>query len=64
MVQTKANIVAQLCSVTVVLAYLMKKCSMKLFEALHYVKSKRPVACPNNGFLLQLQNFEKVLGGK
>ncbi|PWA38896.1 dual specificity protein phosphatase 1 [Artemisia annua] len=50
-------------SVTVVLAYLMKKHGMSLSEALDLVKSKRSVASPNSGFMLQLQNYEKCLGG-
>lgn len=36
---------------------------MSLFEALEHVKSKRPTASPNPGFLCQLQNFEKSLRG-
>ncbi|GKV38602.1 hypothetical protein SLEP1_g46492 [Rubroshorea leprosula] len=31
--------------------------------ALEYVKSKRPQAAPNSGFLSQLQEFEKSLQG-
>ncbi|CAK9137179.1 unnamed protein product [Ilex paraguariensis] len=50
-------------SVTIIVAYLMKKHGMSLSEALEHVKSKRPVASPNSGFLLQLQNFEKSLRG-
>lgn len=52
-----------LCSVTVVVAYLMKKHGMSVSEALKHVKSKRPIASPNSGFMLQLQNFEKSLRG-
>ncbi|KAL3507979.1 hypothetical protein ACH5RR_033361 [Cinchona calisaya] len=50
-------------SVTVVVAYLMKKHGMSVSQALEHVKSKRPVASPNSGFMLQLQNFEKTLQG-
>lgn len=50
-------------SVTVVVAYLMKKHGMSVSEALKHVKSKRPIASPNSGFMLQLQNFEKSLRG-
>jgi len=50
-------------SVTVVVAYLMKKHGMSMSEALKHVKSKRPIASPNSGFMLQLQNFEKSLRG-
>ncbi|XP_010251080.1 PREDICTED: dual specificity protein phosphatase 1-like [Nelumbo nucifera] len=51
-------------SVTVVVAYLMKKHHMCLSQALDYVKSKRPQAAPNPGFMLQLLNFEKSLRGE
>lgn len=51
-------------SVTIVVAYLMKKRGMSCSEALQHVKSKRSLAFPNSGFLLQLQNFEKSLRGK
>ncbi|XP_058192376.1 dual specificity protein phosphatase 1-like isoform X2 [Rhododendron vialii] len=50
-------------SVTIILAYLMKKYSMSVSEALKHVKSKRPIASPNSGFMTQLQNFEKSLQG-
>nr|XP_043623968.1 dual specificity protein phosphatase 1-like [Erigeron canadensis] len=50
-------------SVTIVVAYLMKKHGMSLSEALNLVKSKRSAAAPNSGFMLQLQNFEKSLQG-
>ncbi|GKV38577.1 hypothetical protein SLEP1_g46468 [Rubroshorea leprosula] len=48
-------------SVTIVVAYLMKKRGMSPSQALEYVKSKRPQAAPNSGFLSQLQEFEKSL---
>ncbi|KAJ4968920.1 hypothetical protein NE237_015621 [Protea cynaroides] len=48
-------------SVTVVVAYLMKKYHMSLSQAMEHVRSKRPQAAPNSGFMLQLQNFEKSL---
>ncbi|XP_043696799.1 dual specificity protein phosphatase 1-like isoform X2 [Telopea speciosissima] len=51
-------------SVTVVVAYLMKKYHMSLSQALELVRSKRPQAAPNSGFMLQLQNFEKSLKEK
>ncbi|GLT99783.1 hypothetical protein SLE2022_171990 [Rubroshorea leprosula] len=50
-------------SVTIVVAYLMKKRGMNPSQALEYVKSKRPQAAPNSGFLSQLQEFEKSLQG-
>ncbi|MBA0651461.1 hypothetical protein Goklo_018785 [Gossypium klotzschianum] len=51
-------------SVTVVIAYLMKKHGMRLSQALEHVKRRRPQASPNSGFILQLQQFEKTLRGK
>ncbi|XP_010532706.1 PREDICTED: dual specificity protein phosphatase 1 isoform X2 [Tarenaya hassleriana] len=51
-------------SVTVVVAYLMKKHGMTLSQALQHVKSKRPVASPNAGFIKQLEELEKLLLGK
>ncbi|GAB4851138.1 Dual specificity protein phosphatase 1 [Ancistrocladus abbreviatus] len=48
-------------SVTVVVAYLMKMHGMSLNEALKYVRSKRPQASPNPGFMEQLKIFEKSL---
>ncbi|OWM69847.1 dual specificity protein phosphatase 1-like [Punica granatum] len=49
-------------SVSVVVAYLMKKHGMSLSQAMEHVKSKRPQASPNSGFLSQLQEYEKSLG--
>ncbi|KAL3626218.1 hypothetical protein CASFOL_029767 [Castilleja foliolosa] len=46
-------------SVTVVVAYLMFKNGMSLSEAMVHVKLKRPVASPNSGFMLQLEEYEK-----
>ncbi|KAI3814830.1 hypothetical protein L1987_14476 [Smallanthus sonchifolius] len=51
-------------SVTIVVAYLMKKHGMRSSEALNLVKSKRSVAAPNSGFILQLRNYEKYLPEK
>lgn len=48
-------------SATVVIAYLMKKHSMRLEAALEYLKAKRPVVMPNQGFLFQLALYEKSL---
>ncbi|KAE8728398.1 Dual specificity protein phosphatase 1 [Hibiscus syriacus] len=45
-------------SVTIIVAYLMKKHGMSLSEALEHVRSKRPLAAPNPGFILQLKEFE------
>lgn len=51
------------CSVTIIVAYLMKKHHMSLSQALDIVRSKRPQAAPNYGFMLRLQKFEKSLRG-
>jgi protein-tyrosine phosphatase len=48
-------------SVTIILAYLMKKHGMSLSQAMEHVKSRRPRAGPNSGFISQLQDFEKSL---
>lgn len=48
-------------SVTIVVAYLMKKHGMTFSQALEHVKTKRPLASPNAGFIRQLNNFEKSL---
>ncbi|PSS01458.1 Dual specificity protein like, partial [Actinidia chinensis var. chinensis] len=48
-------------SVTIVIAYLMRKHRMSVSEALKLVRSKRSIASPNCGFMLQLQNFETSL---
>ncbi|CAI0466348.1 unnamed protein product [Linum tenue] len=50
-------------SVTIVLAYLMKKHGMTVSQALEHVKSRRPQASPNSGFILQLQEYERFLRG-
>ncbi|KAH1243744.1 Dual specificity protein phosphatase 1 [Glycine max] len=50
-------------SVTIVVAYLMKTRGMSFFEALQHVRSIRPAAGPNQGFICQLQDFEKSLQG-
>ncbi|CAI0466353.1 unnamed protein product [Linum tenue] len=51
-------------SVTVVVAYLMKKRHMSLSQALQHVRSRRPQASPNPGFISQLQKFEQSLKGE
>nr|XP_034594341.1 dual specificity protein phosphatase 1B-like isoform X2 [Setaria viridis] len=50
-------------SVTIVVAYLMKKHQMSLESALSLVRSKRPQLAPNEGFISQLENFDKSLQG-
>ena len=41
----------------------MKKHGMSLSQAMEHVKSRRPRAGPNSGFISQLQDFEKSLKG-
>ncbi|XP_010464177.1 PREDICTED: dual specificity protein phosphatase 1B [Camelina sativa] len=48
-------------SVTIVVAYLMKKHGMSFSKAMELVKSRRPQALPNSGFISQLQKFEKSI---
>ena len=48
-------------SATIVIAYLMWTKKWKFEEAFIYVKSKRPIVCPNDGFQQQLKMFEKLL---
>ncbi|KAK7363709.1 hypothetical protein VNO77_05861 [Canavalia gladiata] len=48
-------------SVTIIVAYLMKTRGMSFSEALQHVRSKRPTAYPNPGFIQQLEDFEKSL---
>ncbi|KAL2944794.1 Dual specificity protein phosphatase 1 [Bienertia sinuspersici] len=45
-------------SVTIILAYLIKKHGMTVSQALEYVRSKRPQASPNAGFIKQLQSLQ------
>ncbi|XP_054716956.1 probable dual specificity protein phosphatase DDB_G0281963 [Uloborus diversus] len=47
-------------SATLVVAYLMKKYSIGVEEALQKVKEKRYCACPNAGFLSQLRLYEAM----
>ncbi|KAI4369614.1 hypothetical protein MLD38_018037 [Melastoma candidum] len=51
-------------SVTIVVAYMMKTHGMSYSQAMEHVRSKRPQACPNYGFISQLRDFEKFLKGE
>jgi len=46
-------------SATFVIAYLMKTMKMNVEDALKYVKARRQVVRPNEGFLKQLKEYEK-----
>ena len=48
-------------SVTLVLAYLMRKCHLRLPQALEMIRNVRQCANPNPGFLQQLQVYESIL---
>lgn len=48
-------------SVTIVTAYLMKHYGLRLADAFEKVRSLRPAARPNPGFLEQLQAYDKEL---
>ena len=47
-------------SASIVLAYLMKSRDIDLDEALAIVTQKRPIVCPNDGFLMQLRLFRQM----
>lgn len=51
-------------SVSLVLAYLMKWEGMELDEAMALVKLGRKTACPNEGFIRQLREFESEVAGE
>jgi protein-tyrosine phosphatase len=45
-------------STTLILAYLMKTYNATLLEAFKFLKHRRPIICPNLGFLRQLIEYE------
>lgn len=48
-------------SVTIVIAYVMFKFGYDYKKAEQFVKQKRGIACPNNGFMVELIQFHKRL---
>jgi protein-tyrosine phosphatase len=48
-------------SSTVILAYLIKYCNMNLKLAYSFLMENRPCAYPNDGFLKQLNIFNKQI---
>ena len=48
-------------SASIVIAYVMYKLKLNFEDALKYVKDKRFYIYPNDGFRLQLKDFERVL---
>ena len=63
----KSNIVYVHCqagmsrSASFVIAYVMFKFKYKLKEAFDYVEKRREIISPNEGFMMQLKDLEKVL---
>lgn len=51
-------------SVTIVLSYLIKSHKLSLQASLNILQKCHPLASPNEGFLIQLQEFEKSLNKK
>lgn len=45
-------------STTLILAYLMKTFNATVTEAYRFLRHRRPIVCPNLGFLQQLIDFE------
>lgn len=50
-------------STTITLAYLMKTYNATVTEATKFVRHRRPIVCPNTGFLRQLLDYEHELFG-
>ena len=51
-------------SVSFIIAYLVKYFGFNVNSALRYLKNKRTQICPNEGFLTQLYNYEKLFKTK
>lgn len=47
-------------SATVVIAYIMRTRHLSLEEALQFVRERRPIVGPNDGFMEQLELYEKM----
>jgi hypothetical protein len=43
---------------------MMSEMQLDLKASIEHLRSRRPIAQPNIGFLIQLKNFEKELFGK
>ena len=48
-------------SASVVIAYLMQEFGKSMFDAMSFVRRKRPIIFPNPGFQKQLLQFEKTI---
>jgi hypothetical protein len=51
-------------SATIVIAYLMKRRQMTLRQAFLFVKERRSIISPNEGFMAQLSKLDEGLHGK
>ncbi|KAL7721286.1 protein-tyrosine-phosphatase [Entamoeba marina] len=51
-------------SASAVIAYLMKTNKWTFKKAFLYVKERRPLVCPNPGFIMQLYEYQNYLGIK
>ncbi|KAL7074810.1 hypothetical protein ACQ4LE_005604 [Meloidogyne hapla] len=49
-------------STSIVIAYLMHYKKLTVDKALEHVRSQRPIARPNDGFMRQLREYERELG--
>ncbi len=47
-------------SSTFVIAYMMSRLGYRFYDAADWVCEKRPVVCPNLGFIKQLQLYESM----
>ncbi len=48
-------------STTIILAYLMRTYNATLLDAFKFLRHRRPIVCPNMGFLRQLIDYENEL---
>lgn len=48
-------------SATMVIMYIMTLQKLRMQQAFEFVVARRPVICPNGGFRVQLEEYEKVL---
>jgi len=51
-------------SAAIVIAYLMVKNKWKYQNACEFVKEKRAIVCPNEGFVIQLKRLEEMIGSE
>lgn len=48
---------------TITLSYMMTEMHLNLKESFEHLKTQRPIACPNIGFVMQLMGHEKKIFG-